>query len=297
MKKISAKAQGWMEIHVAVLLFGFAGLFGKFLNLGPAWIVFGRTFFASLVLYFMVLSLKHSLCLKPGDRGRFFLLGALLAFHWWAFFHAIQISTVAIGLLTFSTFPLFITFLEPYFFHEKLRPFDVFTAGLVCLGLFFVIPDFQWSNSHTQGAFWGTLAGFTFAILSLMNRKYTQTYSPLIIAYYQNFFATLVFVPALFFEDWNLGAPDWAMLAVLGVFFTAGAHALFIRGLRQIKAQLASIIASLEPVYGVFFALVLLGEKPTERTLWGGAIILGTTVLASVVPLFWKNPPANREKT
>ena len=292
MWNVSAKTQGLIEIHFAVLLFGFAGLFGKFLNLAPAWIVFGRTFFASLVLYLVLQYLKHPLHLKAKEAGHFFGLGALLALHWWTFFHSIQLSTVAIGLLTFSTFPIFITFLEPYFFNEKLRPFDVLTAGLVCVGLFLVIPDFEWSNSHTQGAFWGTLAGFTFAILSLMNRKYTQSHSPLVIAYYQNFFATLVFVPVVFFENWNLKAQDFVVLAVLGIFCTAGAHALFIRGLRHIKTQLASIIASLEPVYGVAFALVLLKEIPTGRTLLGGLIILGTMALASVAPRYLRTKPA-----
>jgi drug/metabolite transporter (DMT)-like permease len=60
----------------------------------------------------------------------------------------------------------------------------------------------------------------------------------------------------------------------LGVFCTAVAHTLFIQGMRQIRAQTASIISSLEPVYGIVLALVLLGEVPTFRTLAGGAVIL-----------------------
>jgi hypothetical protein len=32
------------------------------------------------------------------------LLGGLLAFHWVSFFYSIQLATVAIGLLTFSSF-------------------------------------------------------------------------------------------------------------------------------------------------------------------------------------------------
>lgn len=284
---ISAKAQGLIEIHIAVLLFGFAGLFGKFLTLSPILIVLGRTCFAAIVLYFVLMVLKQSLRVtQKKDLGYFLLLGALLAIHWLAFFHSIQISTVAIGLLTFSTFPIFITFMEPYFFNEKIRRFDVITAAMVCLGFFFVVPSFEWSNAYTQGAFWGTASGFTFAILSLMNRKYVQSYSPLIIAYYQNLFATLVFVPLVVFEDWNLQSQDYWLLAFLGVFCTAGAHALFIQGLIQIKAQLASIIASLEPVYGVLFALILLGEVPEWRTLVGGLIILGTIIVASVVPRY-----------
>ena len=37
------------------------------------------------------------------------VLGIILAVHWTTFFYSIQLSTVAIGLLTFSTFPIFAT--------------------------------------------------------------------------------------------------------------------------------------------------------------------------------------------
>jgi len=71
-------------------------------------------------------------------------------------------------------------------------------------------------------------------------------------------------------------------LVILGVFCTALAHVLFIRSLVQVKAQLASIIASLEPVYGIIFAFVLLGEVPALRTILGGVIILGTIMLSTM---------------
>jgi drug/metabolite transporter (DMT)-like permease len=39
------------------------------------------------------------------------------------------------------------------------------------------------------------------------------------------------------------------------------------------------LLACLEPVWGILFALALLGEKPTVRTLLGGAIILAATLV------------------
>ncbi len=283
--KVFTKTSGLLEIHLSVLLFGLSGLFGKFLSLSPLLIVLGRTFFASIVLCVVLRFFRLSL--KVDSKKDFWMfggLGALLALHWLAFFHSIQLSTVAVGLLTYSTFPVFVTFLEPYLFNEKIRLFDILTAIGVVVGVFLVVPTFDISNSITQGAFWGVIAGFTFAILSLLNRKYVKKYPPLVIAAYQNIFATLVFIPLALFQERDLQIRDFALLLVLGVFCTAGAHALFIKGLSHLKTQLASIIASLEPVYGILFALILLGEIPTGRTLLGGLIILGTTVIASMVP-------------
>ena len=40
-----------IELHIAVLLFGVAGLFGKLVTADPATIVFGRAFCAALVIF------------------------------------------------------------------------------------------------------------------------------------------------------------------------------------------------------------------------------------------------------
>ena len=277
------KRHGLAEIHIAVLLFGLAGLFGKFLSLPPLVIVFGRTSFAALTLSAILFYSKTRIRTKSiRDFTVLVLLGILLAIHWTTFFHAIQISTVAVGLLTFSTFPVFVTFMEPYFFKEKLRRFDMLTAGSVVLGLILVIPSLDFQNNITQGAFWGTISGFTFAVLSILNRKYVGTYPSMVIVCYQNWMATLILFPFLFFEDVSLQPTDFFLLAILGIFCTALAHVLFIKSLVHIKTQLASITACLEPVYGIIFAFVLLDETPALRTILGGSIILGTIVIASM---------------
>ncbi|RLC94778.1 MAG: EamA family transporter [Chloroflexi bacterium] len=273
--------RGLVEIHIAAFLFGFAGLFGKLVSLNPVAIVCGRTFFAGLVLFISLSYLGDSIAVhSTRDLVTLCLSGLVLAVHWFTFFYSIQISTVAIGLLTFSTFPLFVTFMEPYFFAEQLRPFDIFVALIVVVGLVLVIPEFDFSNSVTQGVLWGVLAGFTFAILSLLNRKHVQTYSPLVVAFYQHVFAAIFTLPILVFMRISPTAKDVFLLAILGIFCTALAQTLFIGSLVHIKAQLASVISGLEPVYGVFFALVLLGEVPSMRTIVGGCIILGAVFLA-----------------
>jgi drug/metabolite transporter (DMT)-like permease len=210
----------------------------------------------------------------------FGLLGALLAIHWILFFLAIQVSTVAVGLLAFSTFPIFITLFEPWWFDEKRRTIDGITALLVMMGLCIMVYPSPFGGQIFYGVFWGILSGFTFAILSLLNRKWVREYPPVVIAFYQNAFAALLLLPMMAGLDVNIGAGQWGWLALLGVVCTALSHALFIRGLNYVRAQLASVIACLEPVYGIVFAYLLLDEIPSAHTLVGGAVILMTTLLA-----------------
>lgn len=272
---------GFIQIHLAVFFFGFAGLFGKFIHANPAAITFGRTLFAGIALFIgLILSRITFSIHSVRDFFTFLLSGVILAVHWFTFFQSIQVSSVAVGLLSFSTFPLFVTFMEPCFFSEKLEGFDLIIALSVVAGLVLVVPAFDFSNHVTQGIIWGVISGFTFACLSLINRRQVVRYHPVAIAFYQLAFATLFNLPAVIISNKLPSVQDIGLLLVLGVICTAFAQLLFIGSLKHIKAQMASITAGLEPVYGIIFAFLLLHEVPPLRTVIGGLIILGTVFAA-----------------
>jgi len=278
------KKLGLIQIHLAVFLFGFAGLFGKFIHMHPVDITFGRTFFAGITIFIGLILTRTTFSIQSRrDCFTLLLSGAVLVVHWFSFFQSIQVSSVAVGLLSFSTFPLFVTFMEPYFFGEKLKGFDVVIAAIVVIGLALVIPAFDLSNHVTQGVFWGVLSGFTFAVLSLLNRMHVNRHQPLAVAFYQHAFATLFNLPAVILTGAFPSGQDILLLLVLGVICTALAQLLFIGSLRHIKAQLASVTAGLEPVYGIIFAFLLLNEAPTLRTFIGGLTLLGAVFAAMVM--------------
>jgi drug/metabolite transporter (DMT)-like permease len=270
------------QVHLAVFLFGLSGLFGKFLALPATVIVLGRTGFASLALGLWLIGQRQSFRLfRARDLLGLILLGLLLAFHWVSFFRSIQLSTVAIGLLTFSSFPVFVTLLEPLFFPIRWQWQDAITAALVVLGVALVIPEYRLEADMTVGAFWGLLSGLSFALLQLLNKGYRQHYSALSIAFYQDVFAfiSLLFVASS--ASISLSSFELGLLMILGVLCTAVAHTLFIESLAVLRTQTASIISALEPVYGIALAALLLEEVPNLRTVLGGFLIIGTTSLVS----------------
>lgn len=271
-----------LQVHASVFLFGLSGLFGKFLDLPATVIVLGRTSFATLALG-LVLGLGGQ-TLRPRsaqDLLGMALLGGLLAFHWVSFFHSIQLATVAIGLLTFSSFPVFVTLLEPLLFKTPWRWRDGAIAALVVLGVALVIPEYRPGSATTLGAIWGLLSGLSFALLQLLNKGYRQRYSALAIAFYQDFFACLSLLAIAPLTSLALSTREVVLLLVLGVLCTAVAHTLFIESLAVLRTQTASIISALEPVYGILLAALVLGEVPSFRTLVGGGLILGTILWAS----------------
>jgi len=173
--------------------------------------------------------------------------------------------------------------MEPFFFEEPLKKRDIVTALAVFVGILLVIPDVDLSNNVTLGGFYGILSGLTFAVLALVNRRNARMSDPIALAFYQNLFAALFLVlPVLILNPKIPGLKDLPNLILLGVVFTAMAHTFFIQSLTKIRAQTASVIAGLEPVYGIILAYFLLNEIPRIQTLAGGLVIIGATIAAGV---------------
>ena len=268
--------------HLAVLFFGLAGVLGKLTTLPATGIVLGRASFAGFALAGLLAVRRAPLLPRRlADLPALAITGAVLALHWTAFFQAVRLSSVAVALLSFSTFPLFTTALEPIVLRERPRRVEVLAALLIVPGMYLVVPTFDLNNTTTLGAAWGLLAGFTFAVLSIWNRRLTRSHPSPLNSLYQDGVAAIVLLPALWFARpaHGISAADVALLLVLGVVCTALAHTLFIEGMRTLTAQTASVIAALEPVWGILFALLLLGEVPTARTLMGGVLVVGATFL------------------
>ncbi len=278
---MKTSAKPFLEINTAVLLFGFAGVLGKLINLSSVFIVLGRVFFASLFLYFV---LKIGKIGFKTDKTIDFLgmisLGILLAFHWFTFFSSIKISSVSLALITFSTFPVFVVFIEPLVFDIETDYFNLFLAFITFTGIIIIAGGKQTGHSIFYGIIYGVLSGLSFAFLSVFNKLYVKKYSSYKIAFYQDLSAMIILIPLYFIVKPKVSARDLSLLFILGVFCTGIAHTLFISSMKKIKAQTASIISCLEPVYGVALSVIFLNEILSVRFILGAVLIIGSAMFA-----------------
>jgi drug/metabolite transporter (DMT)-like permease len=279
---MNERRRSLLEIHLAVFLFGFPGLFGKWLALSPAVIVFGRVVFAALALGAVLGLGRRSVRVSP-PRDALLLVacGLVLAVHWTMFFKSIQVSSVAVGLLAYASFPVFTVFLEPLLLRERRDRRSLACALLCVFGVALIVPRLDASDAVFQGVLWGLGSGLTFSVLSILNRVLASRHSSLAVAFYQDLFAALFLLPAVAGTALAMSARDLALIVVLGIVCTAAAHTLFIDGMRHVRAGTASILSTLEPVYGILLALVFLKESPSLRTVSGGAVILASALVAT----------------
>ena len=144
-------------------------------------------------IYFLIKG--HNICLsKKADYIVICSIGALLAFHWTAFYTSVQVSTVAIALITFSAYPIFVTFFEPLMFRERLKKADAFFALIMFMGVLIIVPELNIENNLTVGLLWGLAGSVSFAVMSLLNRKFASSYDGSVIAFYEQGVAALVLI-------------------------------------------------------------------------------------------------------
>ena len=257
-------------LHVAVMLFGFSGVLAQYVQVPAVLVAMGRVICSSLLLLAISLVKKDKLTLESKkDYALIIGTGVIMAIHWSSFFQAIQVSSVAIGTITFSTFPLFLTFMEPVVFKEKLRARRVISAVILLAGVYITVPEFSVENQVTVGILWGMLCSFTYAIMTLGNRYFSKKYTGRIICLYEQGTAAIVLLPALWLVKVEWRPVDIAGVAAIGFVCTAIAYSLYVSAQKGVRAQTAGIISGMETVYGIIFAFVFLREVAScERIDW-----------------------------
>lgn len=283
-QRLDENRKSIMSLHIAVMLFGFSAVLGQFVDAPAVIVAGGRVVCSSILLLVSALLSKRKIRLtRRMDYGIAVIAGIILAIHWTTFFQSIQSSSVAIGTITFSTFPLFLTFLEPLVFHEKFQMQSLLGAAVLLLGVFITIPEFSMENQMTVGILWGMVSSLSYAILTLFNRYLSHTYEAGTICLYEQGTAAVVLLPTFFFVQTRWTVENIVGIAMIGLVCTAIAHSLYVAAQKKVKAQTAGIISGMETVYGILFAMLFLGEVPGIREVIGGIIILCVAVLSSLV--------------
>ena len=245
-------------LHLAVMLFGLAGVIGKFVTLPAILITFGRVSFSSIFLLIIILIKKEKVRLSnKKDYILIIAAGIVMARHWF-------------------------TFLQPLVYHEELRIKNIMIALTMFAGVIITIPEFSLNNQITLGIFIGLIGSLSYAVLCLMNRYFAGKYTGRTICLYEQGIAAIILLPSLLIVKASITKLDLFALIFLGVICTAVAHSIYVSSLKKVKVQTAGIISGMESVYSIIFAIFLLHEIPGVKELLGGVIILGVAFYATV---------------
>lgn len=273
-------------LYLAVFLLALNGLFAKLIPLDATSITQLRSVLAGCTLLLVaLLSRRRFLLDSARDYIGVYLIGVVLGLHWISFFHSMQVSTVAIGMLSLFTYPVITVLIEPFFTKQKLQTVDLLAGIVVLIGVFVMVKDDlqTFDNAAVQGVFWGVISAFLFAMRNLLQKYYYPAVSSDRLMLHQ---VIAISFMLLLFIDYpavgDLSRDDWLTLLLLGMVSTAMGHTLLSYSLKHLPAKSIAMISCLQPIFATLFAWLLLQETPAVSVLTGGAIIVSVALYESV---------------
>lgn len=267
-----------VELNVGIIFISTSGILGRYISMPPPITIWFRCFLAAIFLGLFIWYKKMDLRITTKkDFNTIVLSGLLFGVHWVTYFYALKLSNVAIGMLSLFTFPVITALLEPLFFKTKLNRKQVFLGGIVLVGIYFLTPEFNLQNNYTLGIIFGLISSVFYALRNILLKQKIATYNGSVLMFYQMITVNLVLWPVFFIFDTTPSNHDWEALLTLAILTTAIGHTLFVMSFKNFTVSTASIISSIQPIYGIIF----LNEIPASKTVIGGFFILLTVIIES----------------
>ena len=268
---------------LATLFISTSGVLGKYIAMPSEVIIWFRSAFAMIFLYGFCKSRKISLRVIDLKTHVPFIISSLFtAGHWVTYFYALKLSNVAIGMLSLFTFPVITALLEPIFIKSKLNPVHLVLGLMVLIGLYILAPEFTLESSDVRGILFGLFSALCYSIRILILKQHVNRYNGSMIMFYQTFVITIVLFPVLFFMDTSGFQSQFPYLLLLALLTTAIGHSLMVHSLKFFSASTATIISSIQPVFGIIIAFIVVDEVPSRNTIWGGLLIISTVFIETI---------------
>ena len=253
--------RAYLELHLAVFLWGFTAILGDLIQLSALNLVWWRVFLTSLSLVFFV---RIGKLVREVGLRRFLLLagiGTIVALHWVTFYGAIKLANASIALVCMATTSLFSSILEPWIVKRPFVWYELLLGVFILPGIWLIVDGVD--AGMNVGIAVGLTSAALVSVFTSLNKKYIGSSDPLRITFIELGAATLFLAPFLY----SLGgdkfwpAPlDWVYLLVLALLCTTLTFFLSLRALSRLSAFASNLTVNLEPVYGIFLAYFLLDD-------------------------------------
>ena len=280
--------KSYFLLHIAVILAGFIGIFGKLISLNEGLLTWYRLLFSSVILGVLLklFSITSRITFKEKfDIGK---VGMLITIHWVFFYASIKYSNISIGVVCYCLTSFFTAIFKPLIDKEKLKFSELLLSTLTLLGISLI---FHFDTSYRSGILLGVISSAFAALYTIYNERLAKSYDSRFINYYQMIGGTLgwgILLPVYlhFFPVENL-LPDWddtIYLILLSVFCTVGLYVLFAEVLKKIPAFTVNLSFNLEPVYAITLAFIFFGEsKEVNFSFYAGLFLIMSSVILQTI--------------
>jgi drug/metabolite transporter (DMT)-like permease len=269
--------RAYLELHLAVFLWGFTAILGDLIQLSALTLVWWRVFLTSLSLIFFV---RIGKMIREVGLQRFLLLagiGIIVGLHWVTFYGAIKLANASIALVCMATTSLFSSLLEPLIVRRPFVWYELLLGVFILPGIWLIVDGVD--ASMNIGIAVGLLSAALVSTFTSLNKKYISSSNPARITFIELGSATLFLAPFLYSLGGDKFWPsptDWVYLLVLVLLCTTLTFFLSLRALTRLSAFASNLTINLEPVYGIFLAYFILddAQELSPNFYWGTLLIL-----------------------
>lgn len=295
-KAMQTITRAHLQIHFCVLLWGLTAILGKLITLPAAQLVWWRMALVTLALLLAPPMWRGLRAMPVRLIGAYAGIGVLVSLHWLSFYAAIKLSNASVGATCLALAPVFMAFVEPWIARRKFDPRELLVGAAVVPGVIMVVGGVP--ASMRAGLAVGVLSAVFVALFGSLNKRFVARGEPLAVTFVElgtgTLFLTLLapLVPhtgaAFVLPDMH----DTVLLAALAFGCTLFPFALALVALRHLTAFRTQMITSLEPVYAIVLAIVLLHEQ-RELGAWfyaGVVVILAAVFTHPLLSQLQRSP-------
>lgn len=206
----------------------------------------------------MYLLKKKKLVLK--NPRLIVLTSFFIMLHWLCFYGSIKQSNISIALCCLSLSSIFSSILSPIFFKTKFQPLELLAGTMSLIGILILL-NFQ--IDFYIGILLGIAAALLSALFTLCNERLSREQNPIGLAFVEMgvgwVLLSLVLPLYLWLEPGQPLLPhgrDLSLLFWFSALCTVAPMILSLYALREVSAFTLNLTVNLEPVYGIFAALL-----------------------------------------
>lgn len=196
--------------------------------------------------------------------------GAAYAATMLTFVVANKMTTAANVILLQYTCPVYVAILSAVFLKEKPNWLDWLTMAMVGGGMLLFFQE-QMAPGGLGGNLLAIASGVCMAIM-IVCLRFQKDGSPAGSVLLGNILTFLCGLPFVF--DGGPGLAGWAVLTLLGVVQIGFSYVLYTIAIKYVTALEASIVTIIEPLLNPVWVFLIMGEKPGNWALIGGAVII-----------------------
>lgn len=218
------------------------------------------------------------------DLATLVLMGGLgYAGQAFTFFTALTLAPAGVVALLLYLYPALVALLAALFLHERLTAVRLLALTLALAGMALTVaPAVSGEGSATPaGIAYAISAAVIYAVYIVVGTRVSARVSSWATAAIVCAAAAVVctVAAALHGPHWPASGAGWLAIIAIALVSTVAAITLFFAGLARIGATRASTLSTVEPMFTVVLAAIVLHEGIAPIQMAGGALILGAVWL------------------